>query len=134
MAGTKKIPIKLAASMPPMTVVPMIWRATEYECERRHQNRSQTKPGAFERRIRQRLSFLVLALGKLDDQNRVLRCQADEHDQSDLRVDIVLDLDQVGRQENAQEYAAQPKDSKGSEDRHGGAQQHAERQRPAFIE
>src|SRR5208283_2971758 len=28
-AGTKKTPIKLAASIPPITVVPMIWRATE---------------------------------------------------------------------------------------------------------
>jgi hypothetical protein len=28
-AGTKKIPIALAASIPPITVVPMIWRATE---------------------------------------------------------------------------------------------------------
>ena len=29
MAGTKKIPIKLAASIPPITVVPMICRATD---------------------------------------------------------------------------------------------------------
>src|SRR3984885_13358725 len=27
-AGTKKMPIRLAANIPPITVVPMIWRAT----------------------------------------------------------------------------------------------------------
>ena len=91
--------------MPPITVVPMIWRATapgaaghpqrhatQNERERSHQNRPQTKPGSFERGIRQRLSFFVFVLGELDDQNRVLCRQADEHHQSDLRVDIALDL------------------------------------------
>ena len=36
--------------------------------------------------------------------------------------------------ENAQQHAAQPKNSKGSKDRHRRAQQDAERQRPAFVE
>ncbi len=61
------MPMTLAASMPPITVVPMIWRATDpapvavhngtqpkNERERRHQNRPQAQPGAFERRVHQR--------------------------------------------------------------------------------
>ena len=106
------MPMALAASMPPITVVPMIWRATEpapeadpqrhateNERERGHQDGPQAKPRAFERRIHQRLPLLVLLLGKLDDQNRVLGGQADQHHQADLRVDVVLDLNHVGRQE-----------------------------------
>ena len=36
------------------------------------------------------LPLLVFVLGELDDQDGVLGGQADQHDQADLRVDIVL--------------------------------------------
>jgi hypothetical protein len=54
------------------------------------------------------LPFLEFVLGELDDQNRVLGRQADQHHQSDLRVDVVLDLHHVSRQKIAQQRAAQP--------------------------
>ena len=38
---------------------------------------------------------LVVLLGKSDDQNRVFCSQADQHHQTDLGVDIVLDLNHV---------------------------------------
>jgi hypothetical protein len=48
-----------------------------------------------------------LVLGKLDDQNRILGSQADEHDQPNLRIDIALHLHQVGRQKHTLQEAAQ---------------------------
>ena len=111
-----KMPMKLAASIPPMTVVPMIWRetapapagdpqrhASEDERERRHQNRPQAEPRAFQRRIHQGLALFEFVLGEFDDQDRVLGRQPDQHHQTDLRVDVVLDLDHVGRQKVPQQ-------------------------------
>ncbi len=118
MAGTKKIPITLAAIIPPITVVPMICRATapaplavhsgtqpRMNAKRRHQNWPQAKPGSFERGVRQGLSLFVLVFGKFNNQNRVLCRQPDEHDQSNLRVDIGFDLDEVRRHENTEQHA-----------------------------
>ena len=108
------MPIALAASMPPMTAVPMIWRATEPAPDAVHSGTQprmkanevirigpQAKPCPFERRIHQRLALLVSFLGELDDQNRVLGGQADQHHQADLRINIVLDLHHVSRAESA---------------------------------
>ena len=78
------------------------WHAAQDEGKRGHQNRPQAQPGAFERGVRQRLSFFEFVLGELDDQNRVLRRQADEHHQPDLRVNIIFDLDHVGRHKVAE--------------------------------
>ena len=50
-----------------------------------------------------------------------------------MRIDIGLDLDQVGRQEAAENDASQPKHTKGAKNRDRRTQQHAKRQRPAFI-
>ena len=44
-----------------------------------------------QRRVDERLALLVLVLGELDDQDGVLGRQADQHDQADLRVDVVLE-------------------------------------------
>src|SRR6266481_2034270 len=83
------------------------WHATQDERKRSHQNRPETQPGAFERRIRQRLALFELLLCKLDDQNRILGSQADEHHQPYLRVHIALHLHQVWRQKYALQEAAQ---------------------------
>jgi len=74
------MPIKLAASMPPTTVVPMIWRATiprrapsTEACNRRLKANSRqsgsdaTQSRPFQRRVDQRFPFFVLVLGELDD-------------------------------------------------------------------
>src|SRR5580658_4749339 len=125
MPGMKKIPIALAASIPPMTAVPIIWRATE------------PAPLAVQSGTQPRINANdVIRIGRsreLDDQDRVLCRQPNQHDQSDLRVDVAFDLHHIGRQKNAEQDAAQPKHRKSSEDRHGRAEQHAEWQRPAFV-
>jgi len=65
-------------------------RGSENKSERRHQNRTQAQARAFERRFNQVTPFLQFSLAKLDDQNRVLGCQANQDDQSDLRVDVEI--------------------------------------------
>ena len=62
----------------------------EDESQRRHQDRTQAQPGGLDRR-RPTIATLVLKLlGELDDQNRVLGGEADEHDEPDLREDVVV--------------------------------------------
>ena len=128
----KKMAMELAASMPPITAMPMTCRdtrrrrspcqrhAAENEGEGGHQNGPQAELGAFERGINQRLALLVAHLGKLDDENGVFGRQADEHDQTDLGIDVVFEVTdhQAGKR---------------AEHGDGHAQQHAERQTPAFV-
>ena len=109
------------------------WNAAEDKREGCHQDRAQPQPRAFECGVGQRSSIFVPVLGELDDQNCVLRRQADQHDQADLRVDVAFNLHHVGRQENAEQNASQPQHDKSSKHRHRRAEQYAERQRPAFI-
>src|SRR5882672_1844358 len=68
------------------------------ESERRHQNRTKTKASAFERSVHQRLAFLQFFLGKLNDQNGVFGRKANQHDQTDLGIDISFDLHHIARQ------------------------------------
>ena len=95
------MPMTLAASMPPITVVPMIWRATEPAPEAVHsgtqprinandvirigRSRSRAPSSAASTRS---LPFLEFVLGELDNQNRVLGRQTDEHHQTDLRIHV----------------------------------------------
>ncbi len=92
--------------------------AAEDERERRHRDRTQAQPRAFERGVDHGSSVVELELRELDDQDGVLRREADEHDQTDLRVDVVVE---VARQQ-AEERA---------EDGDGHAEKDAEGQRPA---
>ena len=104
-----------AAIIPPITVEPRTRRATapepvanqsgkqsKDESKGRHQDRSQTQTRAFERGVEQRLALFVFVLGELDDQDRVFRGQTDEHDQPDLRVDVVLHSAQPECEERAE--------------------------------
>ena len=72
----KNTPSKLAASIPPITVVPMIWRATEPAPVAVHngtvpkinandviKNRPESQPRALQRSIDQRLPVFVFVLG-----------------------------------------------------------------------
>ena len=61
----------------------------EDEREGRHQDRPEPQPGRFERGRHRILALLAQHLRELDDQDRVLRRQADQHDQADLREDVV---------------------------------------------
>ncbi len=95
--------------------------ATENECEGSHQNGPQTDAGADERGFLNAFAvLLVFALGKLDNQDSVLGCQSDQHDEADLGVDIVIEM-------------SQPEKEISAEHGDGRAKQDAEGQRPAFI-
>ena len=102
------MPIPLAATIPPMTVVPMIWRETAPAPLAIH-NGTHPRMNANDviriglkrsrapsmRSFRQRPAFLEFVFGELDDQNGVLSGQADQHDQADLRVHVGLDLHHI---------------------------------------
>ena len=118
----------VAASIPEITAVPRICRpaapapcgdpqrhAAEDERERRHQDRPQAEPRALQRRVHQALALLEAVLRELDDQDRVLGGEADQHDEADLAVDV--------EGEAAREEAEEGADHR---DRHG--EQHAEGQ------
>src|ERR1700730_7660087 len=82
--------------------------AAENERKGGHQNMTQTKFCPFERGIHQWLSLFVLFLSELNDKNRVLCGQTDQHYQADLRVDVVFDLHHVRRLKNAENCTPQP--------------------------
>src|ERR1700740_2700574 len=108
--------------------------ASQDKGKRSHQDRPKAEPGAFQGGVSQRLALFGLILGELDNQNGVFGGEANQHDQTDLRVDVVFNLDQVRWVEDADQKAAQPQHSKRAEDCDGRTEQNAERQRPAFIE
>src|SRR5688572_18965049 len=57
------------------------------EGEGRHQDRPQPDAGRLDRRFDYGESLLAKLLGELDDQDRVLRRQADQHDEPDLAIE-----------------------------------------------
>ena len=77
--------------------------------------------GGGERRLHCGLALCLQILGELDDQNRVLRRQADDGDQRHLEVHVV----RVAAQGDAQQHAEHA-------ERHH--QHHRQRDRPAFIQ
>ena len=62
--------------------------AAEDERERCHQDRAQPQPRSFERGLDEILPCLEARFRELDDQNRVLRRQPDQHDDADLRIHV----------------------------------------------
>ena len=64
--------------------------------------------------------FRLQLFRKLDDQNGVLAGEADQHDETDLAVNVIL-------------QAAQPLRTERAEDRHGDGQQNDERKHEAFV-
>ena len=88
--------------------------AAQDECEGGHQDRTQPQFRALQSGLGKGLAFLVFSLGKFHDQNRVLGGKTDQHDQYDLRIDIVLHATEVQR-------------DKCAEDGRGRAEQNAER-------
>jgi hypothetical protein len=101
--GIRKMAIRVAASIPPMTTVPRIWRETppeplanhkrnaaEDEGEGGHQDGAEAEVGPGHRRFEDALAFFVLVLGEFDDQDGVLGRKTDQHHQADLRVNVVF--------------------------------------------
>ena len=99
---------------------------TEDEREGRHQDRTEAKLRRRHRRLHERLSRLEFHLRELDDQDRVLRGEANEHDQPDLGEDVV-------HVAGAHEGACQVEPEVRPEGRKRRPEQHAERQAPALV-
>ena len=59
------------------------------ERDRRHQNRAKPGLRGAQRRLHDGRARAQLLVGELDDQNRALAGQADEHDVADLRVGVL---------------------------------------------
>src|ERR1700675_2682377 len=108
--------------------------AAENECKRSHKNGAQTQAGAFQSCVDERLALLVFVLGKFDDENGVFGGETDEHDETDLRVDIAFDLHHVARKKSGEQDSPEPENEEGAENCDRSTQQNAEGQRPAFIE
>src|SRR5438876_9048222 len=66
------------------------WNATEHEGKRSHEDRTKTDASAGECSVSKRFPFFIFGFSKLDDQDRVLSGQPDEHDESNLGIDVVL--------------------------------------------
>ena len=77
-------------------------------------------PARLDRRLDDRQAPVPQLLGELDDQDRVLRRQPDQHDQPDLAVDV------VGQ-------AAHPLRRQRAQHRQRHAEQHDERQHQALV-
>ena len=60
------------------------------------------QPRAFQRRIEKRFAFFVFGLGEFDNENGVFRGETDQHDKTDLRIDIVFHSAQPEREERAE--------------------------------
>ena len=103
-----------AASIPPMTVEPSTRRETAPEpwqttmaSSRQMKAKDVIRIGrrrklrAFERGIDQRFAFLVFGLGKFDNQDGVFGRQTNEHDHTDLRIDIIFHVAQSKVDEGA---------------------------------
>jgi hypothetical protein len=73
------------------------------EGERRHENRTQADAGGFNGRVENGHAALAQLLGEFHDQDGVLGGEADEHDQSDLAVDVVLLAAEPLRAERAEQ-------------------------------
>ena len=124
----------VAANIPVTTTVPRIWRPTAPEPEamasgtqpkmkanevmRMGRNRSLAPSSAASTTSR---PLCHLVARELDDQDGVLRGKSDQHDETDLRVDVEIELAQVQAGKCTEDG-----------DRHG--EKHGKGQAPAFIE
>ncbi len=123
----------VAAIMPPKTVVPTDWRLTRPAPRASTNGRTprmnasevirigpQANARGFDRGIHDRKPALAQLFGELHNQNRILAGEADEHHQTDLAINVILQSAQRNRSERAQQ-------------RHRHRQQHDERQREALV-
>src|SRR5205823_4001972 len=93
-----------------------------------HKDWPQPQSGSFQGRIDQGLTLIVLVLGEFNDQNGILGGKADQHDQSNLGINIAFDLHHVGRVEGTDQHASEPENHKRSEYRDWRTEQDAKRQ------
>ncbi|CAB3763182.1 hypothetical protein LMG29739_04052 [Paraburkholderia solisilvae] len=94
--------------------------AAENERERGHHDRPQTLFRRDHRRIENGLAALAVQHRELEDQNRILRGERNQHRQADLEVHVVVEPAQQDREQRAEQR-----------ERH--RHQHAERQVPLLV-
>src|SRR6267378_723278 len=99
---------------------PNQWRDTENEGERGHQDWPQPQPRGFHSRGPAVTAPVLELLGELDDQDRILRRETDQHNEADLGEDVVI--------LSAQEHAG----DRGNE-AHGHDEDHRQRQGQTLI-
>src|SRR6266581_802555 len=106
----KNTPTSVATSMPNTTAVPSACSRAQSdrerdgaqdESERSHQDRAEPQLRAVQGRLYDGLALLALQPGEFHDEDRVLGGEPHQHDQPDLRVDVVVQ----GAHEQAQERA-----------------------------
>src|SRR4029077_16496192 len=78
-------------------------RDAEDEGEEAHEDGPQPDARRLDRRLDRRAAAGAELLGELDDQDRVLGRQADQHHQADLAVDVVLQAADRLRREGAED-------------------------------
>ena len=89
--------------MPENTAVPSVWRSSapapiaqtsgitpRMKAKRRHQDRPQAQARRLDRGVEAVAAAVLELLGEFDDQNGVLGRKADQHDEADLREDVVV--------------------------------------------
>ena len=91
------------------------------EGEGRHQDRPQPLPRRFLGGLEDPRPLLPQVLGKLDDQDRVLGLQADQHHQADLAEDV-------------ERHVVDPEADHRAEGRQGDRDDDHQRQHPALVE
>jgi hypothetical protein len=77
---------------------------SQNERKRCHQDGAEAQAGRFESGLLDGHAPVLFRLGKLHDQNGVLGRQADQHDQADLHVDVVVEAHQPDPKESAQRH------------------------------
>ena len=92
----------------------------------RHDDGADTQLGSFQRGLLQVHPLVELVARVFDDQNRILGCQSDQHDERYLQKDVV-DVDRI-------EQISQISERQSPEHCEGNAQQDTERKRPAFVQ
>ena len=117
------MPNTVTPSMPPNTAVPSVRRISapapsdkhqrhhaQNEGERCHHDRPQPQPAGGQRGVVPAHARLPPSAGKLDDQNRVLARQADQHHEADLRENIDIQMcDTAPRRSSTASTSARPK-------------------------
>src|SRR5271170_6280121 len=96
------------------------WAHAEDEGDGGHQDGPQAKLGSFDGGFDDGSSLCEELLGELDDENRVFGGKTDEHDETDLHVDVV-------------DQAAEVDERESSEDCHRNSEQDDERQREGLV-
>src|ERR1051326_1183437 len=79
------------------------WNAAKNESEGGHQNRTQTNARAGQVGVSEGLSAFVFLFSEFDDEDRILGGETDEHDKTDLGIDVVFKSARVEREKSAKD-------------------------------